>query len=219
MIGKRGTITALSVAAVVTGLLFGSAPATADPGDGAVQETFVEQGMAITGFDEKVAAANGYTLVTYANGDRQTVPVDEGSVRPRSALLKASRDGRFMASSAVSEQRLSAGNTDFNEVWGNCGKSWIRLSKTKRWTVGVVSGFSNLPFGAVTWSWDVQLADSVGVRHETFGAALPLPDRAAHGWFNIRQVNFSYAFVYSGVAILANGFVCTPGHPDVTVKT
>lgn len=200
MIGKR-VVTAVLAVSVAVGLgLLNASAATAAPAG-----KRVERGMVVTGFDEGVARRNGYKIVTHPNGDKQSVPIDGRAARKRGPVLKA--------------QRATGPNNDFNEVWGNCGKSWIVLSKVKRWTVSVVSGFSNTPYPAVDWSWNVRLTDTVGTRVESYESVLGLRSNASRGWFNIRQVTRSYAFVDSGVVILVNGYVCHPGRPDVSVRT
>ncbi|GIJ46661.1 hypothetical protein Val02_35470 [Virgisporangium aliadipatigenens] len=200
MIGKRVVTAALAVSVAVGLGLLNAPAATAAPAG-----KRVERGMVITGFDEGVAHRNGYKIVTYPDGTKQSVPIDGRSAKRKGPVLKV--------------QRAARQNNDRNEVWGNCGKSWIALSKVRRWTVSVASGFTNAPYPAVAWSWNVQLADSVGTRVESYESVIGLRDYATRGWFNIRQVNRSYAFIQSGVVVLVNGYVCHPGRPDVSVRT
>src|SRR4051812_13067180 len=68
----------LSLLASALGVLGGASAASAAPTPtGSVK--VVNLGMYVKGFDAATAKAHGYQIVTYANGDRQSVPVDPQS--------------------------------------------------------------------------------------------------------------------------------------------
>ena len=111
----------------------------------------------------------------------------------------------------------AAANTDYNQVQGNCGISWIRVSKTGSHKVAIVSGYKNLAGSAYFWSWEVQLTDKNGTSShthsgETSGTA------ATRTWSNLNQYSWTYDLVTAGGAILNNGTVCLSGRPDVYIS-
>jgi hypothetical protein len=112
---------------------------------------------------------------------------------------------------------VAASNTDYNQVQGNCGISWIRVTQTGTNKVAVVSGFKNTPEPAVDWSWNVSLSDQNGTSHQTAGGVM-FGTSASRIWQNLSQYGFTFDYVYSGVAILVDGSVCTSANPDVSIS-
>src|SRR4051794_9927229 len=146
--------------------LGGSSTASAAPGAAAAAPRETQVGMYVSGFDAAVAKAHGYQIVTYANGDQQSVPIDPQSTLPKGPILHPRSPG---STAAPGQQvRPALENTDYNEVWGNCGRSWIRVTQTGTNKVAVASGFSDLPEPAFFWSWDVSLSDVNGTSHQTY---------------------------------------------------
>lgn len=197
-----------SVIALVTfcGTLAAFATRTNVPAPTATEST-TQSGMNVTGFDAAVAKAHGYKIVTYADGSQQSVPVDPNSNLPKSPILyPAQRRGITLDS-----------NTDYNQVQGNCGISWIRVSQTGTHQVAVVSGFKNAPLTAIDWSWTVSLSDKNGTSYQTAGGLI-FNTAASRIWTNLNQYSFTFDYVYSGVAELIDGAICTSGAPDVAIN-
>jgi hypothetical protein len=211
----RLAFTMSSTLALVLGTLGGSSAAFATPAPAATQETQV--GMYVSGFDAAVAKAHGYQIVTYANGDQQSIPIDPQSKLPKSQILHPQSPKSTGLPSRQARPAAPA-NTDYNEVWGNCGRSWIRVTQTGTNQVAIVSGFSNTPATAFFWSWDVLLSDQNGVSHQTYSGAIS-DDKASRIWPGLFQYILTYDYVYSGGAALVDGTICLAGRPDVAINT
>jgi hypothetical protein len=215
------TMTGLVASAVLAiGTPAGAAPSAPQAPSGQERQT----GMYVAGFDAKVAKANGYKIVTYANGDLQSVPADpQSKLRKGPILHPQSLPHRpvtsLTAPVSVPDQQpttAAAANTDYNSVTGNCGVSWIRVTQTGTNKVAIASGYRNLPWSAYFWTWDVQLADRNGTSHQrhsgpTAGTA------ASRTWQNLNQYGYTYDYVYAGGATLVNGTICLSGRPDVYI--
>lgn len=220
MANNRKPTRVLSLLAVVTssvlslalGALGGSSAAVAAPAPEPAQETQV--GMYVVGFDAAVAKANGYQIVTYPNGDQQSVPIDPQSTQPKSPILHPQSSESTAQPSQ--QARPAVANTDYNEVWGNCGRAWIRVTQTGTNQVAVASGFSNTPATAFFWSWDVSLSDQNGTSHQTYSGAI-FDDKASRVWTNLTQYGYTYDYVYAGGATLIDGTICLAGQPDVSI--
>jgi hypothetical protein len=204
----------LSLLASALGVLGGASAASAAPTPtGSVK--VVNLGMYVKGFDAATAKAHGYQIVTYANGDRQSVPVDPQSKLAKGPILHP----QAATSSTLSSTQVkpNAAATDYNEVWGNCGRSWIRVTQTGTSKVSVVSGFSNLPEVADYWSWNVSLSDRNGTSHQTYSHAI-FSTSASRIWTNLNQYGYTFDYVYSGLAIMIDGTICYSGAPDVSIS-
>jgi hypothetical protein len=192
------------VAAVVLGTLFSSSAAFAAT-NGHSAATPKQRGMTVTGFNAAVAKAHGYKIVTYANGSQQSVPINPKSHLPKSPILYRDRGVR------------SDTNIDYNQVSGNCGISWIRVSQTGISKVAVVSGFKNAPLTAIDWSWTVSLNDENGSSEQVAGGLI-FNNQASRIWSNLNQYGCTFDYVLSGVAELIDGTICTSGQPDVAIN-
>ncbi|MGW4396529.1 hypothetical protein ACWEHA_14650 [Amycolatopsis nivea] len=208
-ISARLAVLAGASLAVVLGVLGGTSAAVAAPAPGAQGETRL--GMHAVDFDAAVAKAHGYQIVTYANGDRQSVPIDPRSNLPKSVIVHPQPTAQSGGSA-----RPAAANTDYAEVWGNCGRSWIRVSQTGTNQVAVASGFSNTPAKAFFWSWDVSLSDRNGTSHQTYSGAI-FDDKAARVWTGLNQFGYTFDRVHNGGATLIDGTICHSGHPSVSI--
>lgn len=80
------------------------------------------QGMNVTGYDEAVANAHGYEIVTHADGSQESVPVTPEAIAEQAAI-----DDMV---------------TTFDEAYGNCGRSWVYSTKIANDTVAIQTGFS-----------------------------------------------------------------------------
>lgn len=126
-----------------------------------VKSTYQETSqLNLVGFNPAVAHAHGYKIVTYSNGDQQSVPIDPTSRLSRSPILHRSRSMNPMA------------NQDYAATPGNCGISWIAVAQTGSSRVSVASGF-RISFTAYDWDWKVVVANaSVGNHTYTAGGAM-----------------------------------------------
>lgn len=162
-------------------------------------------GMNVTGFDRAVAKAHGYKIVTLPNGDQQSVPVD-----PKSKL----RSGPVLHKATT---RMHTNNSEYDEVYGNCGQSWIRTTAVGDNKVSVASGYRYLPFPAFYWSWHITLTDPNGTSSQSY-SHVTSGTSASRVWSNLNQRSWSYDRVSKGGATLDSGTICTSGHPDVRIN-
>ena len=179
-----------------------AASAAADDSAGHRQE--LRQGMYVAGFDEEVARAHGYKIITYANGDQQSVPLDPNSGLPKSAIL----------SHTAKADALPA-NSDYNRVQGNCGVSWISVLQTGPSDVQVATGFG-VYAATISHEWTVELNDANGTSHQ-FAPPGPTNPSWAWSWSHLYQRSFTFDFVSSGGAVLVDGVICFAGRPSVSI--
>lgn len=201
------------VLAITLGTLFSSSAAFAAPATHSaavttrppVKPQLQQSGMYVAGFNAAVAKAHGFKIVTYANGDQQSVPINPNSRLPKSPILHHSHGINADA------------NTDYNQVQGNCGISWIRVAQTSAHQVAIISGFKNTPEIAFFWSWNVSLSDQNGTSHQTYSGAI-FDTKATRLWQNLNQYGFTFDYVYAGGATLIDGTICLSGAPDVSIN-
>jgi hypothetical protein len=192
---------ALALSGAVAGQAMASVPRTTAPSH--LQE---KQGMHVTGFDAAVAQAHGYKIVTYANGDRQAVPVNPRSGLPKGTLLvKASATGGTI--------RPENGGAD--TAYGNCGESWITALQTGAHQIKLTSGFEvDLP--AVKFDWDIDLTDINGTSEQGDSGYLAEDEEWEGTWSKLDQYDFSVDVVRAGAyAILTDGEICYSGEPAI----
>ncbi len=160
---NRNLTRTLLVPAIVLGALCGSSAALAATGRHAAptakrpaaKQRVLRRGMNVVGFNAAVAKAHGYKIVTYANGDQQSVPIDPKSRLPKSPILH--HDYGLHPD----------GNSDYNKVVGNCGTSWIAVLQTGASQVQVASGFTVSSSPAIGYSWTVSLSDANGTSQQS----------------------------------------------------
>ena len=227
-INRKPTMT-LAVIVAVLGTLCGSSAAFAASPSTDTKPPATQVGMYMAGFDAAAAKAHGYKIVTYPNGDQQSVPADPRSTLPKSAVLHPNGARNTTLKSALQSQQTATvvapspstqaapANTDYNEVWGNCGRAWIRVAQTGTNKVGIVSGFSNTPETAYYWIWNVSLSDVNGTSIQSYEHAI-FDDKATHVWSNLNQYGYTFDYIYSGGATLIDGTICLAGHPDVSIS-
>jgi hypothetical protein len=214
MTGNGKLTKTLLVPAVVLGALCGSPAASAATGshsapaakEPAAGQRMLRLGMNVVGFNAAIAEAHGYKIVTYPNGDQQSVPVNPSSHLPKSPILKHDR-GIHPDS-----------NSDYNRVIGNCGISWIAVLQIAPSQVQVASGFTVSSSPAVGYSWTVSLTDANGTSHQSESGTLFLRSAWAHTWTRLNQHGYTYDYVESGLANLEDGTICHAGRPDVTIS-
>jgi hypothetical protein len=206
---RRIAATAVTLTAVM--LLGGVAPAAADPRE---ERTTTVIGMNAVGFDEAVAAANGFEIQTLPDGSQVSVPVTPEAV----ALLESAGVEPLV----IAPEGTSAGAGEVTplgsaSVTGNCGRSSISLYQstnskvrmttsysvrlpvtTRWWSIALfgVGGFPIFPFngGAGPASWGT-------------AALLPYQHGGAGGFGNVTPGSY---------VILTDGAICYSGSPGTT---
>jgi hypothetical protein len=172
--------------------------AFADTPEPSVTETIgATMPMTVVGYDEKVAEANGYQIVTHDDGSQESVPVTAAAKTEQAAADAARAQAR-------------------GEVDGDCGSSWINALKKENDTVAFSTGY--VVFGAVVDSqWQVIAngfisGNSVtlypGSNSGTWSTEGALPSVIGPG---IASVGIASSF-----AILAGGQVCYSGGPSAS---
>jgi len=194
-----GTLCASPAAIAATG--GHSAPAARGP---AAHQRLLRRGMYVVGFNAAIAKAYRYKIVTYANGDQQSVPVNPGSHRPKSPILRHDR-------------AIAGANSDYDRVVGNCGTSWIAVMQTAPGQVQVASGFTVSSSPAVGYSWTVSLSDANGTSQQSESGNLFFRTAWAHAWTNLNQHRYTFDYVQSGLANLEDGTICYAGRPSVSI--
>ncbi|MEV7694008.1 hypothetical protein AB0N73_11845 [Microbacterium sp. NPDC089189] len=134
--------------------------AFADTPDPEAPTTFSESApMTIVGYDEAVAKANGFQVITNPDGSQSSIAVtDEATAQlQQAAVLRA-------------QAQLAAPAAD--PVPGNCGSSWASGSKIANDTVAFSTGF--LVFlAAYEHDWRVNATGFVTGNHWNTGGAGP----------------------------------------------
>ena len=203
---KRNLTRTLLVFGAALGALSGSSAAFAATPSQPAKAQVTQRGMYVAGFNAAVAKAHGYKIVTYANGDKQSVPSNASSHLPKGPMMLHRQAGM-----------VAAQNSDYNQVQGNCGISYIVVGQTGTNQVQIVSGYKNLAGPAYFWSWDVQLNDRNGTSHQTYEGATQ-GTQASRTWRNLNQFGFTHDFVNNGGATLDDGTICLSGRPDVSIN-
>lgn len=157
----RNLLTAgLAALALIGGSLLASTAAGAAPGGSLAQAPSAsapgEAAMKLVGFDETAAKANGLEIVTLPDGAQAAVPA---------AKAAAARAGTYRPTKGVLPAK-SAGTpgTNYAEITGDCGTSWVNLSPTGyAWAV-LTSGVRLRPEAGSAWDvhWTIEIKDRGG---------------------------------------------------------
>jgi len=191
-------IVAIGTAALLLAASVGTSPANASPQDEA--PVVITTGMNATGFDESVAEANGFQIVTYPDGTWESV-----AVTPEAKKIEAGYGGSVLVdpnSPIASKVTVS----------GNCGTSFIEVlnsGSAKR----INTGYSVTAPVANRTIWVVQVSSLGGLPSYSFP---PAPSGAS--W--VGSLTFStggfggFAYVTPGSSVLLiNGTICGSGSP------
>ncbi len=199
LIRRTAAIGAAAIA--IAGISAGQAQASAHRPT-APRHFLEKQGMYVAGFDAAVAKAHGYKIVTYANGDMQSVPINPRSGLPKGTLVKASHGVITPDNSASS-----------GKIPGDCGDSWINGVQTGPHKITLTSGF-DVDIPAVKYRWKILLRDINGDSEQGDGGEL-LEDFSWTGkWEDLNQYVFSVDQVENNsYAILTDGETCYSGGP------
>jgi len=193
----KHTIAFSALAAIATTGVTASPPvaSAATPPIGAVTSP-----MTIDGFDDAVANADGYRIVTLSNGDEASVPVASPIVNgsPASAIVQPD-----------------------SIIYDDCGYSWMYMDSWSPLQYVPLTGFVvNTP--AIDYSWNLVISGPYNYEnHLGYGGALAFDTSWSNGAPEIPVDDAGY---YSGevvsstsYAILDNGGVCFSGGPSDTV--
>lgn len=154
---RKPILAGLVAAALV---LLPTAAASADTGtpQPAPQTTTEYRPMVAKGYDAQVAAANGFQIVTNADGTQSSVPVTAAA---KAQLQQAAERRAQLQSSTVSPQGV-----------GNCGESWASGSKIANDTVAFSTGFQVF-LAATHHTWTVYATGLITANSWTTSGAGP----------------------------------------------
>ncbi len=139
-----GSLAAPAAAAAAVGRSPAQAPSAPAPG---------EATMKLVGFDEAAAKANGLEIVTLPDGAQAAVPA---------AKAAAARAGTYRPTKGVLPAKSAS--TDYAEITGDCGTSWVDLTPTGyAWAV-LTSGVRLHPEAGSPWDvhWTIEIKDRGG---------------------------------------------------------
>ncbi|WP_448058384.1 hypothetical protein [Cellulomonas hominis] len=183
---RRAAFTRLAATAVAAATaVIGAGAAYADPSTPSSNAEVITTPMVVTGFDSKVAAANGYQIVTRADGTQASVATGP-SVSPLADVTPATTVG------------------------GTCGTSSVVLLDAGGGKAAVSTGWTTIR-GAISYSWSVTVAGSAGTYTKNFGGGL-LNRSSWTGSFTwtVPRTGYYIAGVSpSSSVVLNNGSVCS----------
>lgn len=161
--------------------------------------TRVTTPMAVGGYDAQVAAANGYKIVTHADGTEESVPVTAAAAAER----KQADQARAAAQASQSTVAPAA--------VGNCGSSWLQGAKVANDTVTFQTGFI-VYLAAYEHTWTVNAQGFISGNYWTTSGAGPangsdswegaIPGVVGPGWAGVP------AWSASASVVLRDGTVC-----------
>lgn len=166
--------------------------------------------MVILGFDENVAALNGFALVTGPDGRLRSVSRDalEGEVGS-AAIHGGMRVTQELLTS------IEGASTQGQVVGGNCGWSYIYFNRIARLKGSYRTGFQlNEP--AISYQWTVGITGPSAGWAKVFGGALAFATSWTSGerTYNAAVPGSYLAGVWtSSHAVLWTGGVCYSGGP------
>ena len=195
----KRSLSVTSAAVLVLTALAGVSPASAEPQK--IQPPAVTTaGMNAIGYDESIAEANGFRIVTYPDGSWETVAV----TRPAKAIEAAYGGPTLIDPNAPVASKVT--------VYGNCGSSYIQVLRSgSAWRAN--TGYSVTAPVANRISWTVQVASLGGLPSYTWP---PAPTGAIwNGAITFATGGFGGSvFVTPGSSVLLiNGTICSSGSP------
>ena len=145
---RKSIVAGMVVAATVL-LPAGAANASTVSPTPAPVTTTIHTSMVVKGYDAQVAEANGYKIVTNADGTQQSVPVTSAAI----AQQAKSDQLRAAAQATTQIAASSAGGVV-------CGDSWVSGAKLANNTVAFHTGF--LVYGAASYHvWTVYAVGTI----------------------------------------------------------
>jgi hypothetical protein len=172
-----------------------------------------QDGLRAVGFDESVATANGYVIVTRPDGFLDSVPEDQAEAA-RSGLVKP--EGALVPTAG---HEFTTAAQDYK--YGNCGWSMVSMSALGGARATMDTGAHVRPDWDGIWdvNWRVNISDNGGSSQQT-GYSAP---RGTHD-FNpaARTLNLTRGPAIAGVpyysyVLLEDGTVCFSLAPSVSI--
>lgn len=190
---------ATSAAVLALTALTGVSPASAAPPEG-TPPALTTAAMNAIGYDQSVAEANGFQIVTYPDGNWESV-----AVTPTAKKIEAAYGGPTL----IDPHGPVASKVT---VYGNCGSSFIQVrSSASAWRAD--TGYSVKAPVANRINWTIQVASLGGIPSYTWppsptGAVWSGATTFATGGFG------GTVFVTPGSSVLLiNGTICGSGSP------
>ncbi|MFV2020535.1 hypothetical protein [Micromonospora sp. LOL_023] len=201
---------AIAFALLVAGTVAapGALANAAVPGDTSVSTA---KGLVVGGFDVKVAASNGYEVVTLPDGSRTSVRHD---------LAESVRAGRVAPTGAVLPPVGTVGTQGYDAEDGNCGLSWVRLLAMGGGNADLGTGFTVRLDWPGIWdiNWRVNITDAGGSSQQT-GYDAPVGTSVWSAPARILSLTPSLATAgvpYYSYVILTDGTICFSLGPSTT---
>ena len=212
---NRNLIKTLLAAAVAVGTLCSSSAAFAATGSHAAstakapgaKERVLKRGLYAVGIDAAVAKAHGYKVVTYANGDEQSVPINPKSHLPKGPIV------------VRSERGVRPSNSSYDKETNSCGSAWIQVQQTGTDRVLLTSGFTVASAfdPATAYLWDITLNDANGLSDQGGYGTLSLRTSWSGSWSNLYQYKYTIDYLSTGEVWLASGTICDTALPGVSI--
>lgn len=170
------------------------------------------QGMHVAYYDEAVASANGYAIVTDQAGRQRSEPITE-EAKARAAQRT---DPAAIAAQKQLGGMVSTNALVYDEVVGDCGLSYVGAEKISGDRVPFETGF--IVRDAVrSWTWRIQANAFISGDSRNFGGGATGPEVDRSG--TMIAVGPGTAFVpgfsNSALVTLVDGAVCYSGGPSV----
>jgi hypothetical protein len=163
--------------------------------------------MTVGGYDAAVAEANGYKIVTHADGSQESVPVTPAAKAREAA--KPSLSERLQSSKAAGEV------TPYDEVVGNCGLSYLDGSKGANDTISYDTGFV-VRDAVKKFRWVVNANGFLTSDSKSYSGKAGDAEWGTSG--SVRAVGPGTAFVAgvsaAAAATLIDGSICYSGGPS-----
>lgn len=198
---KNVALTTAAVAiASVTGVASAAVAAPYDgskPGPSRVAST----PMSVLGYDESVAAANGFRIVTHGDGSWESVAVTETAKRLN---VKTG----IMRPATTAPDGAAAKGT----VYGNCGSSWVNAYDSGR-HVPLGTGYTVKAPVANRVAWSIYITSWAYGGSSVSWESAPSPATwAGYGGALYPGPSDGYAMA-AGSVVLITGAVCASGNP------
>lgn len=161
--------------------------------------------MTFAGYDEDVAAAHGYKIVTNPDGTQSSVPVT------KEAKLETLRS---MSAEDVREKASAKGLvTPYDTVSGDCGISWLEGDKGANDRLSFETGY--LVTGNVaTRVWSVQANGFITSNSWNFNGGATGPEWVSTGAGPVVGPGTAFVPAFASYVVKTNGETCYSGGPS-----
>lgn len=200
---KMRTIAGI-LAAVAVMSLGGPAHASEQRGP-VIDPVAIESAMSAVAYDEAVAEANGFTIVTHEDGSWESV-----------AVTKEAKAAEAKAGGPIGAGAPGDGSAQRSPVYayGNCGNSWIQFIRAGNY-VSLKTGYNVAYNVSNRIGWSVQVWSYDG--NPWFGWA-DGPSGASWTSTSVGFFNSVGGFgTASGSVLMSNGVICSSGGPTSAI--